>query len=189
MDQEEKLFRRIERQLVSKRLEAGFVSEDGADVDGFISFSLHVQNRRKARAGFALENHLEEIFKAHSLRYNRGAITENKSKPDFIFPDIKLYRDLTFATENLTMLGAKTSCKDRWRQILSEAERIKEKHLLTLEPGISENQTTEMKSCGLQLVVPQKLHSTYTDSQSKWLMNFSEFIDLASKRQIAAMKA
>jgi hypothetical protein len=31
------------------------------------------------------------------------------------------------------MLGAKTTCKDRWRQVLTEAIKIPHKHLFTLE--------------------------------------------------------
>ena len=42
------------------------------------------------------------------------------------------------------MLGAKSTCKDRWRQVLAEDEKISRKHLLTLEPGISEPQTHQM---------------------------------------------
>lgn len=183
MDQEEKLFRRMERQIVSKRLETGFVAEGSTDVDGFINFSLQVQNRRKARAGFALENHLEEIFNAYSLRFDRGAITENKSKPDFIFPGIKLYHDMTFPVEKLTMLGAKTSCKDRWRQILSEANRVRHKHLLTLEPGISENQTKEMQTANLQLILPSAIHASYLPQQQSWLMNLTDFISLLKEKQ------
>jgi hypothetical protein len=30
------------------------------------------------------------------------------------------------------MLGVKTTCSDRWRQVLAEADRIQLKHLLTL---------------------------------------------------------
>ena len=59
------------------------------------------------------------------------------------------------------MLGAKSTCKDRWRQVLSEAQRIPNKHLLTLEPGISENQTDEMQAKRLQLILPAQLHATY----------------------------
>lgn len=183
MDQEEKLFRRMERKLVSKRLETGFVSDGSTDVDGFISFSLGVQNRRKSRAGFALENHLEEIFIRNAVKYSRGRVTENKSKPDFLFPDIRLYHDTRFEAEKLTMLGAKTSCKDRWRQVLAEADRIKNKHLLTLEPGISESQTTEMQANNLQLILPKSLHSTYSARQQSWLVDVSAFINLVSKRQ------
>ncbi|EAA6843845.1 hypothetical protein DRX19_23085 [Salmonella enterica subsp. enterica] len=63
------------------------------------------------------------------------------------------------------MLASKSTCKDRWRQMLNEAVRIPDKHLLTLEPSISENQTNEMKSEQVQPVIPQGLHSSYTLAQ------------------------
>lgn len=93
------------------------------------------------------------------------------------------YRDATFEVAKLTMLGSKSTCKDRWRQVLSEASRIPHKHLLTLEPGISENQTDEMKSKQLQLVVPSAIHSTYKPSQQSWLMNVLQFVKLVEERQ------
>ncbi|EJA5030400.1 hypothetical protein MU985_004932 [Salmonella enterica] len=42
------------------------------------------------------------------------------------------------------MLAYKSTCKDRWRQMLNEAVRIPDKHLLTLESSICENQTNEI---------------------------------------------
>lgn len=54
MEQEELLFRTLERHIVSTRLKEGFGNEK-LDVDVFISFSLSVQNRRKSRVGYALE--------------------------------------------------------------------------------------------------------------------------------------
>jgi hypothetical protein len=183
MDQEEKLFRRLERRIVEQRLHSGFAAGDGMDVDGFISFSLSVQNRRKSRAGLALENHLEEIFNIQGISYSRVAVTENKSKPDFLFPGGRSYSDTQFPTEILAMLGVKTTCKDRWRQVLSEAARIPEKHLFTLEPGISENQTDEMRANRLQLVLPELIHETYRDSQRGWLMKLADFIAMAKSNQ------
>lgn len=178
MDREEILFRTLEKHLIADRLEKGF-----ENVDEFLKFSLSVQNRRKSRVGFALENHLEAMFKTCGIRYTRGAHTENKAKPDFIFPGIKEYRDPEFNAVNLTMLGVKSTCKDRWRQVLSEADRIEKKHLLTLEPAISKNQTNEMKSKMLQLVVPKTLHETYTGEQREWLMTVREFVGLTGERQ------
>lgn len=140
MENEEALFRVLERHLVGERLRQGF----GEDVDAFIDFSLSVQNRRKSRVGHALENHLEQVFREHDIFCSRGKMTENKAKPDFIFPGISEYHNPAFPDVRLTMLGVKSTCKDRWRQVLSEAARIERKHLFTLEPGISENQTTEM---------------------------------------------
>lgn len=186
IDREEKLFRRLERYIVSERLKDGFMQpdgSDGADVDGFISFSLSVQNRRKSRAGYALENHIEEIFRSLTIRYDREAVTENNAKPDFLFPGKNEYHDEKFPDINLTMLGVKSSCKDRWRQVLSEAKRIPDKHLFTLEPGISENQTDEMIANRLQLVLPKSLHSTYRPAQQEWLMDMDGLIDLVRERQ------
>jgi hypothetical protein len=183
LDLEEKLFRRLERRIVAKRLQTGFVSEDETDVDGFISFSLSVQNRRKSRAGYALENHLEEIFRVHKVRYSRVVETENRSRPDFLFPGAGQYHDKNFSPKFLTMLGVKTTCKDRWRQILSEAERIETKHLFTLEPGISTFQTDDMIRHSIQLVVPEPIRFTYTPKQNNWLMNLDNFLILVKDRQ------
>lgn len=185
IDQEEKLFRRMERHVVEQRIRSGFCSGDETDVDGFISFSLQVQNRRKRRAGSALENHLKAIFEAYDIRFESGSITENKSKPDFLFPGSKEYHAAEFPTELLTMLGAKTTCKDGWRQVIAEADRIKNKHLLTLEPGISLNQTNEMQAFNVQLVLPNSIHQSYLEQQQKWLMNVREFITFVSEKQRA----
>ena len=179
MEREEKLFRGLERHLVGQRLKQGF----GTDVDEFISFSLSVQNRRKSRAGSALENHLEQIFLAHKLRFVRGAKTEGKSTPDFLFPGQKEYRDPDFPPGRLSVLGAKSTCKERWRQVLAEANRVKRKHLVTLEPAISVAQTEEMEEKSLQLVVPKGLHDTYTSPQQAWLIDLSRLIKLVEQRQ------
>ena len=183
MEQEEKLFKRLERFIVAKKLEEGFQAKDYTDVDGFIKFSLSVHNRRKSRVGYALENHLEEIFKIHKISYSRGKVTENKSKPDFTFPTIVCYHNEGFPSSRLTMLGVKSTCKDRWRQVLTEAARIHTKHLFTLEPGISNNQTEEMKENNIQLVLPESLHNTYKPNQRSWLMNLDSFIELVTSRQ------
>ena len=81
------------------------------------------------------------------------------------------------------MLGAKSTLKERWRQIFSEADRIEHKHLLTLSPGVSVNQTEQMKAGKVRLVVPAGLHQTYQPSQRSWLMNVSQFLELVMDRQ------
>ena len=182
-DREEKMFKCMERYLIQERLIRGFNTDNKVDVDAFIQFSLSVNNRRKSRAGLSLENHLEALFEKHKIKYSHTPITENKSKPDFIFPSINLYRDDHYPAEQLTMLGSKTTAKDRWRQVLEEADRIENKHLITLEGAISENQTNEMISRKLQLVVPKEIHSTYTEKQRLWLYSIEDFLRLVKERQ------
>lgn len=183
LEHEEALFRRLERRVVAERLQAGFADDEGVDVDGFLRFSLSVQNRRKARMGQSLEHHAEAVFRAHELSYTRSPVTEHNHRPDFLFPSIEAYREASAGWWCLAMLGAKSTCKDRWRQVLVEAEKIPEKHLLTLEPGISESQTHQMAVAKLQLVVPQPLHATYTDAQQEWLWTFDRFIRDVGARQ------
>ena len=187
-DREEKMFLCMERHLIKERLRNGFTVGEGVDVDAFIWFSLSVNNRRKSRAGLSFENHLEALFKAQNICFSHTPVTENKSKPDFIFPSIDLYRDPLFPESCLTMLGAKTTAKDRWRQVLEEADRIERKHLITLEGAISENQTNEMISRKLQLVVPKELHATFTDHQKSWLYSVEDFLIEVKERQKFADK-
>ena len=108
---------------------------------------------------------------------------ENKARPDFLFPGARQYFDEAFPIAWLTILGAKTSCKDRWRQVLAEGKRLRDKYLVTLEPAISGNQLAEMRDAALQLVVPRALHSTYPAIERNWLYDVGTFIDLVHARQ------
>lgn len=182
MDREELMFRQLERYLVGKHL-GEHAPSWADDVDAFVKFSLSVQNRRKSRAGHALENHLEWIFLQRSILFERGARTESRSKPDFLFPGRTQYINENFSADRLTMLGVKTSCKDRWRQVLNEAKRIQNKHLLTLQPAISEHQTNEMMGANLTLVLPKPLHDSYSEKQRNQLLALSEFIEFVEARQ------
>lgn len=170
-DTEEAMFRQLEGAMIDDKLSAGF-----KDAEDFLSFSQTIRQRRNSRAGNALENHVAQIFSDKGVRYSWEPRTENNKKPDFLFPSIDQYRNSEFSAQKLTMLGVKTTCKDRWRQVLTEANRIPEKHLFTLQPKISSNQTHEMMCSKLQLVIPKSIHETYTDEQRDWLWDLDTFI-------------
>jgi hypothetical protein len=177
MEWETALFRLFEERLVAVRLEQGFEKDGGGyDVESFISFSRSIGNRRFSRAGHAFEHHVKAVLGCHGVEYGWHVRTEGKRTPDFIFPSAEKYHDAAFPAEVLRMLGVKTSCKDRWRQIINEAARVGRKHLLTLEPGISEDQTNEMQEENVVLVVPSSIHETYTSSQRERLLSVTEFI-------------
>lgn len=183
MEWEEILFRTLEKHLMSERVSRDFKA---GDIDKLASFFMSVFNRRKSRAGLALENHVEYALVQLGIRYARTPITENKSKPDFLFPGAAEYHDPDFPATSLTMLGVKSTLKDRWRQVLAEADRIEVKHLLTFEASISTSQTDEMRDRKLQLVVPERLRVSYTPLQQAWLWNVGAFIDLVRDRQAGA---
>lgn len=74
------------------------------------------------------------------------------------------------------MLAAKTTARDRWRQVLNEADRVTTKHLLTLQEGVSENQFAEMQAANLQLVIPSSLVSAFPESIQPKLITLDQFI-------------
>ncbi|MBF6599625.1 MAG: restriction endonuclease [Dehalococcoidia bacterium] len=176
MEREETLFRTLERHLIAERLQRGFAG----DVDSFIAFSLSVQNRRKSRAGLAFEHHVRYLLDHRGVAYAWHSETEPGARPDFLFPGKAAYDEASFPSSRLHLLAVKSSCKDRWRQVLAEAMRIEEKHLLTLEGRITPAQTDEMCRHQLQLVVPAPVQVTYTRSQRTWLMSVSEFLELVA---------
>lgn len=141
------------------------------------------QNARESRAGKTLEHHLAEIFTASHLRFEEQVITENRKKPDFIRPDDESYHYFMFPSDKFTMLGAKTTCKDRWRQVLNEANRVSVKYLFTLQQGISKNQLKEMHDSHLTLVVPQRYIDSFPKEYQAEISNLTDFIDLVKRKQ------
>ena len=110
-------------------------------------------------------------------------MSEGDKKPDFLFPSAKAYGDPAFPKERLRMLAAKTTARDRWRQVLNEADRVPTKHLLTLQEGVSENQFAEMEAARLQLVIPASLVGVFPESIRPKLMTLDQFIyDVRSLR-------
>jgi hypothetical protein len=106
------------------------------------------------------------------------------TRPDVLMPGRKAYEDAVrgrYPTDKLIMMGVKTTCKDRWRQVLSEAPHIHTKHLLTLQEGISPRQLAEMHRNHVVLVVPEALHHTYPKDHEVRLLAVDEFIATARK--------
>ena len=183
LERETALFYHLERRILAEDIQPGFIKDGGVDVERFLSLSNSVMNRRKARMGHSLENQVEAMLLANGLNFDRGALTEDRHRPDFLFPGIKEYNISPAEDPRFVMLGAKSTCKDRWRQVLSEASKIPNKHLITLETSISENQTTQMRDARLNLVVPAGLHSTFTNVQQQWLLSVRDFIEMVREKQ------
>lgn len=167
------LFRAIEHTRYGDTISRGFAS-----VDEFITMANMVLNRRKSRAGKSLEHHLSAIFDGNEIVYTAQAVTEGNKKPDFIFPSQSAYHDTTFPTDRLISLAAKTTCKDRWRQVINEADRLRDrpKYLCTLQQGISPAQMDEMQSESVILVVPKQYIAAYPADRQERIWTLSKFV-------------
>lgn len=147
--------------------------------DELITFANQILNRRKSRAGKSLELHLERIFKCANLSYDSQLTTEGNKKPDFILPGNNTYHNVNYPEDKLIVLAAKTTCKDRWRQILNEADRVKKTYLFTLQKGISTGQLREMQMENVLLVVPQSNINTFPQEYRDKILSLGSFITRA----------
>ena len=170
------IFRSVESALALPVIREGF-----ENFDDFLDLAQSITQRRKARSGRSLELQVKKIFSEYNLVEGRDFSYNQQSepghRPDFLFPSVASYRNTTFPNERLRMLAIKSTCKDRWRQILNEAHRIGHKHLLTLLEGISENQFCEMTEADVQLVVPETLHRKFARTIRPRLQTLASFLD------------
>lgn len=169
------IFRSVEQAIELPHIAAGF-----ANIDEFISRAQTILQRRKARSGHSLELHARAIFVEERLvegtHFAHQPESEPGKRPDFLFPSAAAYHDADFPRDRLRMLAVKTTCRDRWRQILNEADHIPAKHLLTLQEGVSETQFREMTQAGVQLVVPSGLFEKFPKPVQPHLQTLESFI-------------
>jgi hypothetical protein len=119
---------------------------------------------------FVEEGLVEGLHFAHQPESDPG------KRPDFLFPSQSAYKDANFPETRLRMLAVKTTCRDRWRQVINEASRIQVKHLLTLQEGVSEGQFAEMVEARVRLVVPAELVKKYPAAVRPHLQTLESFI-------------
>lgn len=174
---EYQLFKEIEKKHYAPLLQSKFDS-----MDHLIDVANTILNRRKSRAGSSLEHHLSQVFTTFRIPFERQGKTEGRKKPDFIFPNTQKYKNKNYSSDMLFMLAAKTTCKDRWRQILNEADRIPHKHLFTLQQGISSNQLHEMFAAGITLVVPAKNIELFPKEERNRLMSLKTFSSMVLEK-------
>lgn len=176
---DDRLFRWIKQeyrlfQLMERKLTKGDVIRAFSDIDDFLKTASSIMQTRKARAGLSLENHVRELLSQAQIPFEMG-INVDGTEPDVLIPSKKSYDDPTYPSDRLFMLALKTTCKDRWRQVLKEAPRIPVKHLLTLQEGISVSQLKEMRDAKVVLVVPKPIQKDYPKDRPMELVEVDQF--------------
>lgn len=178
IDEEFTLFRMVERKIFEPRVRQLFAS-----IDDFLDTARSIQQARMSRSGRSLENHVEYLLRQAGLPYEMRQLVD-KTRPDILIPGKVQYLDPAFPIERLFVIGVKRTCKDRWRQVIQEAPRIPQKHILTLQEGISGAQLDEMHQAGVILIVPEVLHRAYPPDHTAVILGVQAFI--ASVRALYA---
>ena len=169
------LFRSLEKAIELPVIASGFKG-----IDEFLARAQTILQRRKVRSGRSLELHVRAVLEEEGLNEGRAFSyqpeSEDGKQPDFLFPSEEAYKDPQYPSNQLRMLAVKTTCKDRWRQILNEADRVESKHLLTLQEGVSQKQFDEMSRARIQLVVPEKHIVKFPANVQRRLLTIGDFL-------------
>jgi len=172
VNQEYSLFKMAERKVFEPEVARLF-----KDIDDFIQTAMSILQSRRSRAGRSLENHIDFLLAQAEIPHEMRPSVD-KTEPDIIIPDKLSYDDPAFPESKLFMIAAKMTCKERWRQVTREAPRIKHKHIITMQKGISTKQLDEMAHSDVSLVVPEKLHREYPQGGRRSLLTIEFFLDM-----------
>jgi len=170
-----RLFRIVEQMLCTEETRGPFGS-----IDEFLKVAGTLMNRRKSRAGRSLENHVDHILAKADIPHDMRP--EIPGKPDIVIPGKASYDDPLYPLDKLFIVGVKTTCKDRWRQVLNEARRVPNKHILTIQTAISSSQLREMSEAGVTLVVPEKLQRDYPRDVGLPILSVDAFIQTTREK-------
>lgn len=162
LEAETDIYFALEERIQGARLAR--LQDQGASLTEVLSFAQSVHQSRKSRRGQSLQNHFAYILDREGIPYTAQCETEPGERPDFVFPGGSEYHDPAFPDQHLHMVACKTIAKERWRQILNEAQRVKWKRLLTVDPTLTQESLAAMESALLRVYMPAPiLTRAYSD--------------------------
>ena len=116
---------------------------------------LSASQQRKTRAGRSFEFHIASVLKDGRIRFEEQAITGGR-RPDFVLPDLKTLKSADRTDADAIVIAAKTTLRDRWKGLRSEALRCRV-YLATVDDRVIKPVIDELASEGITLVVPESL--------------------------------
>lgn len=147
---------------------------------------LSAAQQRKSRAGYSFEHHIEAMLVDGGVPFEKQVVLEAKKRPDFILPSKALYESSTRLHEEALVLSAKTTLRERWKQVGGEMRNC-DLYLATVDESIAVNAIEDMASQGIRLVVPESLKNSDTTEYKAQdsVLSFKDFFesDIAARRK------
>jgi hypothetical protein len=123
------------------------------DIDALM---LSASQQRRSRAGYSFEHHIEAMLLAGGVPFEKQVVMEAKKRPDFVLPSLKYLRRSAGGLEPGLILSAKTTLRERWKQVEREMGS-NDLFLATVDETIASNAIEDMAGMGITLVVPESL--------------------------------
>lgn len=144
---------------------------------------LSAAQQRKSRAGYSFEHHIEAMLSDGGIPFEKQAVIDAKKRPDFILPSRTLYNAAGRTVKEALVLSAKTTLRERWKQVGQEMKNC-DLYLATVDENIAGNAIEDMASQGIVLVVPESLKNSDTTEYKKQtaVISFEAFFNLEIKK-------
>lgn len=123
------------------------------DIDALM---LSASQQRRSRAGYSFEHHIEAMLLAGGVPFEKQVVMEAKTRPDFVLPSLMYLRRSNEEHEPGLILSAKTTLRERWKQVQREMGSS-DLFLATVDETIAGNAIADMAAMGITLVVPERL--------------------------------
>lgn len=151
---------------------------------------LSAAQQRKSRAGYSYEHHIEAMLKGGAIPFEKQVIIEAKKRPDFILPSLKFMNSAKETAATGLILSAKTTLRERWKQVEREMGGHRRLFLTTVDENIAGNAIEDMASFGVHLVIPESLKESKLSEYKGYsnVLGFREFCDSHIKPHLPAWK-
>lgn len=180
----------IYRQYLLAQEEAGQTAIDNRIAEeGKIYFNeldkmlMSVFQSRKSRAGKAFEYIIKELLTRLSYPFSEQVVIDG-AKPDFVMPSEQYFHKKPLDSIIFT---AKRTLRERWRQVVTEANKGYGYFLATLDERVTKSQIEQAANHKIFLVVPKSMkenNEVYAKQYNvlSFEQFFRDYLDPAMKR-------
>lgn len=146
-------------------------------------FFLSISQSRKSRAGSAFEFIIREMLVRLDYPFSEQVVIGG-AKPDYVLPSEQYFLERPLDS---ILLTAKRTLRERWRQIVTEANKAYGYFLATIDTKISQNQIKQTSEHKVYIVVPDSIKQEIRHYKSAYnVITFENFfenhLDPAMKR-------
>jgi len=174
---QEEIYRRY---LAAQESAAQAVIDEAIRANGTITFGdldklfMSIFQSRKSRAGKAFEYVIKELFARLSYPFSDQVVIDG-AKPDFVIPSEEHFRARPLDSIIFT---AKRTLRERWRQVVTEANKGYGYFLATLDEKITRNQIEQAAEHKIFIIVPKSLKEKHDDYRGAYsVLSFEEFFE------------
>ncbi len=149
------------------------IAEEGAvyfaDMDKLL---MSIFQSRKSRAGKAFEYIIKELFTRLSYPFSEQVDIDG-AKPDFVMPSEAYFKEKPLDSIIFT---AKRTLRERWRQVVTEANKGYGYFLATLDAKVTKSQIEQAAKHKVFLVVPKSIKDSNDVYSNEYnVLSFEQF--------------